>query len=137
MNRLGLEIHADAYALSADGRGLARLESGPAALLAGTGERLRDLDLESAIQRSEDWLMPSSRSWQGFALRVAGADGRLRDRLGVHPSFTPEEVERAFSAVVDDVAFGRPVARDVVAHLVLLRELVHHGALSGIVFESQ
>ena len=135
MNWLDLEIHADAYGLSAGGRVLARLERGPAALLAGASERLRDIDIESAIERSEDWLMPSSKSWQGFALRVADADGRLRDRLGVAAAFTPEEVERAFSAVVDDVAFGRPIARDVVAHLVLLRELVHHGALSGIVLE--
>lgn len=135
MNWLDLKVHADAYELAAGGRVLARLEGGPAALLAGAAERLRDLDIESAIERSEDWLMPSSKSWQGFALRVADTQGRLRDRLGAHATFTPEAVERAFSAVVDDVAFGRPIARDVVAHLVLLRELVHHGALSSIVLD--
>lgn len=135
MNWLDLDVHANAYELSTGGRVLARLEGGPASLLAGAGERLRDLDIESAIERSEDWLMPSSKSWQGFALRVAGTQGRLRDRLGPLATVTPDEVERAFSGMVADTAFGRAIDRDAVAHLVLLRELVHHGALSSIVVE--
>lgn len=135
MNWLDLHIQTNVYELSLGGRTLARLEGGPAALLAGAGERLSDLDIESAIERAEDWLMPSSKSWQGFALRVAGTQGRLRDRLGPLPAVTPDEVERAFSVMIADMAFGRPIDRQVVAHLVLVRELVHHGALSGIVTE--
>lgn len=135
MNWLDLKVHATAYELSVAGRVLARLEGGPAALLAGAGQRLRDLDIETAIERAEDWLMPSSKSWHGFALRVAGAQGSLREHLGALATATPDALERAFSDMVADLAFGRPFDRDAVAHLVLLRELAHHGALSRIVVE--
>jgi len=114
---------------------LARLEGGPLALLMGAGERLRDVDIEAAIERVEDWLMPSSKSIQGLALHVRDNRGRLRDRLGAHASLTPEEAERAFSLAVDDVAFNRPLDRNFVADLVLLRELVHHGRLSRVVLD--
>lgn len=135
MSRLELEIHPNAYQLCLDGQVLARLEGGPAALLAGADERLRDLDIEAAIERSEDWLMPSSKSWQGLVLHVRDIPGRLRDRLGADAILTPEKVERAFSGAVDDVVFGRPIARDLVADMVLLREQVHHGGLSRIELE--
>jgi hypothetical protein len=135
MNWLDLHIQANVYELSVGGRTLARLEGGPTALLAGAGERQSELDIESAIERAEDWLMPSSKSWQGFALRVAGTQGWLRDRLGPHAAATPDQTERAFSGMVADMAFGRPIDSQDVADLVLLRELVHHGALSGILIE--
>jgi hypothetical protein len=132
---LVFEILADAYRLSAGPRELAVLQGGPSALLAGAGARLRDADIEAAIERAEDWLMPSSKSVQGFVLQVRDASGRLRRRLGAQPHFTPEEIERAFSAAVDDVAFGRAVDREAVADLVMVRELVHHGALTAIVLQ--
>jgi hypothetical protein len=117
---LVFEILADAYRLSAGPRELAVLH---------------DADIEAAIERAEDWLMPSSKSVQGFVLQVRDASGRLRRRLGAQPHFTPEEIERAFSAAVDDVAFGRAVDREAVADLVMVRELVHHGALTAIVLQ--
>ena len=135
MSSLELGILADAYELSAGGHALARLEGGPLALLAGAGERLRAVDVEAAIERAEDWLMPSSKPFQGLALHVQDSRGRLRDRLGAHASLTPEEVERAFSRAVDDVAFNRPIDRNFVADLVLVRELVHHGRLPRVVLD--
>jgi hypothetical protein len=128
MNALQFEILADAYEISADGQVLARLPRGPLAILGGAGERLRDLDIEIAIEHAEDWLMPSSKSFQGFALVVKDTQGRLRDRLGAGSRLTPDDVEIAFTRAFDDVAFARPIDRLLVADMVLLRELVHHGA---------
>ena len=71
--------------------------------------------------------MPFSKSLQGLALQVQDSEVRLRGRLGSGASLTPAEVEHAFSRAFDDVAFGRPIPRDVLADLVLVRELVHHG----------
>ena len=135
MSRFEFRILPDAYELSVDGHMLARLEGGPLALLAGAGERLRDLDIEAAIERAEDWLMPSSRSFHGLDLHVRDVPGRLRDGLGAHASLKPEEVECAFSRAFDDVAFSRSIDRGLVADLVLLRELVHHGGLPRILVE--
>jgi len=135
MRALELGITAVAYEISVSGQVLARLDGGPSALLAGAGERLRDVDLEAAIERAENWLMPSSRSFQGLTMHVRNTPVRLRNGFAAAASLTPQEVERAFSGLVDDVAFHRAVDRDFVADLVLLRELVHHGALSGVVLE--
>lgn len=132
---LVFEILADAYRLCDGARELAVLPGGAAALLAGAAGPLREGDIETAIERAEDWLMPSSKSVQGFVLQVRGATDRLRDRLGAQPHWTPGEVERAFSGAVDDVAFGRATDRAAVADLVMVRELVHHGALTGIVLQ--
>jgi hypothetical protein len=73
-----------------------------------------------------------SKSLNGLELRALEVDGRLRQRLGAGTTLTPQEVERAFTLAFDDLAFGRPLARDVLAHLVLLRELVHHGSLTAV-----
>lgn len=132
---LKLEILASAYEISVGGRTLARLEGGPLELLAGAGERLRDLDIETAIERSEDWLMPVSKSFQGLALQVKDNPGRLRDHFATAASLTPDDIERAFSRAFDDVAFKRAVSRDLVADLVLLRELVHHGGLPRVLMD--
>jgi hypothetical protein len=133
MNQLELDIGQDAYTLRFDARVLARLDGGAAALLSGAGERLRELDIEAAIERSEEWLMPSSRLLQGLPLTVHDATGRLRGMLGESASFTLAEVEQAFSRAHDAVAHGRAASRGGVADVVLLRELAHHGRLSRIV----
>jgi hypothetical protein len=73
MSALWLDVGPNAYELRLDGNLLGRLDGGAAALLAGAGERLREIDLEAAIERSEEWLMPSSRSFQELELRVRDA----------------------------------------------------------------
>ena len=133
MHELELDVADDACTLRLDGRVLARLDGGAAALLSGAGERLRELDIEVAIERSEEWLMPSSRLLQGLELKVHDATGRMRSMLGASGSFTLDEVEQAFARAHDAVAPGRPVSRSGVADVVLLRELAHHGRLSRIV----
>ena len=133
MNGLELQVRADAYELRLDGRLLARLDGGAAALLLGAGERLREVDIEAAIERAEDWLMPSSRSFQGLELRVRDESGRVRSRLGGQASCTVDQVERAFTRAHDAVAHARVTDREGVADVVLLRELAHHGRLSRLV----
>ncbi|MBK6007962.1 hypothetical protein JJB11_17825 [Ramlibacter ginsenosidimutans] len=132
MHELELDVADDACTLRLDGRVLARLDGGAEALLSGAGERLRELDIEVAIERSEEWLMPSSRLLQGLELKVRDATGRMRSMLGASASFTLAEVEQAFARAHDAVAHGRPVSRGGVADVVLLRELAHHGRLSRI-----
>ncbi len=132
MNGLQLDITEDAYALRLDGRVLARLEGGAAVLLSGAGERLRELDIEAAIERSEEWLMPFSRLLQGLELRVRDVTGRVRGMLGQQACFTVDKVEQAFADVLDAVAHGRFTRRAGVADVVLLRELAHHGRPSRI-----
>lgn len=132
MNALHLHVQAEAYQLSLDGQVLARLAGGAAALLAGSGARLREVDIEAAIERVEDWLMPASKRIRGLELSVHDHAGRLRDRLGSGASLAPEEVEAVFSGAVDEVVAGRPLSPHVVADVVLLRELAHHGALIGV-----
>jgi len=134
MSRLELRVDPHAYALSLNGEVLARMAGGASALLAGVGERLREADVETAIERAEDWLMPSSKSWQGLELNVHDASGHLRDLLGAAAALMPDDVERAFARAVHDVILGRPVARESVADLIVLRELVHHGAALLVVF---
>jgi hypothetical protein len=129
MRRLELGILENAYELSLGGHPLTRLEGGPLALLADAGLTLRDVDVEAAIEHAEDWLMPTSKSFQGFALHVRDTPGRLRERLGAHASLTPEDVESAFSRALDR---KRTLGRESIADLVLVRELVHHGKLSRI-----
>lgn len=133
MHDLELDLADVACTLRLDGRVLARLDGGAAALLAGSGERLRERDIEAAIERAEEWLMPSSRLLHGLELKVHDATGRVRGMLGPSASFTPEDVEQSFNRAHDAVAHGRAVARSGVADVVLLRELAHHGRLSRIV----
>lgn len=135
LKRMELVILPNAYEMSCDGQKLARLEGGSAPLLADAGARLRDVDIETAIQHAEDWLMPFSKRIRGLELRVRDSRGRVREHFGGHASLTLDDVERAFSRVVDGVAFQRVIDREFVADLVLLRELMHHGALPRIVLE--
>jgi hypothetical protein len=133
VRELELVLTEDACTLRLDGRELALLHGGTATLLVGAGERLRELDIEAAIERSEEWLMPCSRLLQGLELVVHDATGRVRGMLGASASFTLAEVEQAFTRAYDAVAHGRAVSRGGVADVVLLRELAHHGRLSLIV----
>jgi hypothetical protein len=135
MSALHLDVRADAYELRLDGESLARLEGDAAALLSGAGTRLREFDIEAAIERSEDWLMPSSRRFQGLELQVRDVTGRLRRSLGEPSSFTSEAIEQAFNRAFDAVAHGRPIEPESVADVVLLREVAHHGRLSRVVIE--
>lgn len=131
-SELALDVQPDVYQLRLDGRLLARLDGGAAALMPAAGKRLREIDMEVAIERAEDWLMPSSKLFQGLPLRVRDATGRIRSRLGAQSSFTTAEVEEAFTRTFDALAYAPPADRDYVADLVLLRELAHHGRLSRI-----
>jgi hypothetical protein len=135
VSELFLDVRSDAYELSVDGEVIASLEGGASALLPDARDRLREFDIEAAIERSEDWLMPSSKRFQGLDLRVRDAEGRSRAALGNASSFTPEQVERAFDRAFDAVAHARPIDPASVADVVLLRELVHHGRLSRVVLQ--
>lgn len=127
MTTLHLDLHADAYTLRLDDGVLARLEGGAGALLPDRGGPLGEADLEGAIERAEDWLMPSSRRVQGLVLRVHGADESLRAMLAGLNELTLAQVEAAFDRAHDAVVRGRASDREGVAAVVLLRELAHHG----------
>ena len=98
--------------------------------------------LEAAIEMAEDWLMPHATRLQGKVLEVTDTSGSLRAGLvSVLSSnarqWTVEELEQSFLRLVDEAA-GRVVSeslqthRPFLAHLLLLRELAHHGRVSGI-----
>ena len=131
-----LELGARSYRLALPGEGPLVLDGGPTALLAGAGARLREADVEAAIERAEDWLMPVSRRLAGLELRVRDGGAGLGARLGEAARLAPQDVEAAFSAAVDDVAFGRAIDAPCLAAIVLLRELVHHGALTRVVLDA-
>ncbi|MBC5781423.1 hypothetical protein H8N03_00620 [Ramlibacter sp. USB13] len=135
MPDLRLIIASDAYELRRDGTPLARLERGAAALLPDAGMRLREIDIEVAIERTEDWIMRFSKAFDGLQLEVRDTTGRLRRHLGPQASFTTDAVERAFSRVHDAVVRDQVSDREAVADVILLRELAHHGNLSGIVVQ--
>jgi len=131
-----LEIGDAAYVLTHEEHGawreLARLEGGPSALLTGPARHsASDADIELAIERAEDWLMPHARTLTGDILEVRDRTGRLVDGLGRGGSFTLEQIESEFNRVV---ASRSGVERDpvFVAHLVLVRELSHHGRVAGV-----
>jgi hypothetical protein len=126
-----LNVRADAYELRLNGKVIARLDGGSAALLPGAGA-LRDIDIETAIERSEDWLMPFSKLLSGLELRVRDETGRLREVIGEQASFTAEDVEQVFTRVFDAVGHGREIDRYGVADVVLVRELVHHGRVARV-----
>jgi hypothetical protein len=131
-----LDIQPDSYELRLNGEVIARLDGGSAALLPGAGA-LRDIDIETAIERSEDWLMPSSRLLCGLELRVRDETGRVRQVMGEQGRFTAEDVEQVFTRVFDAVGHGREIDRYGVADLVLVRELVHHGRVLRVWIEDQ
>lgn len=132
MDTFRLEVQPNAYELHRGGQLVARLDGGAAALIVGAAAQLREIDVENAIERSEDWLMPFSKSLQGCELLIRDTTDRVAAVLGGRTSLTVEDVERAFTGAYDAVALGRPVARDLVADTVLLRELAHHGRLARI-----
>jgi hypothetical protein len=126
-----LDVRADAYELRLNGEVIARLDGGSAALMPGT-RALRDIDIETAIERAEDWLMPFSKLLSGLELRVRDETGRLREVMGEQGSFTADDVEQVFTRVFDAVGRGRAIDRDAVADVVLIRELVHHTRVSRV-----
>lgn len=133
MPDLVLCLLPDAYELRLDGEVVSRLEGGAAVLLPATGDRLREADIEMAIERSEDWLMPFARRLRSLELRLHDPCGRARALFGVDGGLTVEQVEAEFSRMHEAVARGQACGPERVADVVLLRELAHHGALSRIV----
>lgn len=128
-----LLVRPAAYELRLGQDLVARLDGGAAALLPDAGTPLRELDLEAAIERAEDWLMPFSKPLEALELQVDDATGRVRRSLGGQARYTVDEVEQAFSRTHDAVVRSRVVDREGTADVVLLRELAHHGRLSRIV----
>ncbi len=132
MDDFTLDVEPYSYALLLDGQFVSTLEGGAAALMSGASARLREIDIEYAIERSEEWLMPFSKAFQGRVLRVRDRTGRVQEALGGRTSLNLHEIEQVFTRAHDAVAHGRPAARDAVADVVLLRELAHHGMLARI-----
>lgn len=130
-----LDILASAYVLGVElgaaRRELARLAGGAAALLPRDTPRVTPLEIEAAIERAEDWLMPHARALAGDGLAVQDATGALVAGFGGPGSRTIEQVEAEFNRVVD---LSAATACDplYVAHLVLVRELLHHGRLARV-----
>lgn len=140
-----LLIAGDAYALSVVKEGsrieVARLEGGARRLLPD-GQSVGEASLEAAIQVAEDWLMPHAARLQGQALEVTDATGGLADGLsGVLDSnaraWRVDALEEMFLQLVG-IATGAVVDmrlaahRSFLAHVLLLRELAHHGQVSEI-----
>ena len=132
MRDLRLVISPSAYEIALDGTLLGRLDGGAGALLAGAGNPLRELDLEIAIERAEEWLMRFSKSLSGLELEVRDTAGTLRKYLGTPAVYTAQAVEQTFARVHDAVVHRRMPGREAAADIVLLRELVHHGRLAAI-----
>lgn len=140
-----LFITDQAYALSLvkDDRvdELARLEGGAQVLLPAR-QPLSERLLESAIEVAEDWLMPHAARLQGEVLEVTEASGSLQEGLEHLLSsnarqWTVEEIKQTFVRLVG-WATGRGVPskfqnhRPFLAHLILMRELAHHGRVSAV-----
>jgi|JI8StandDraft_1071087.scaffolds.fasta_scaffold590417_1 hypothetical protein len=134
-----------AYVLSLSQNGryadLARLE-GAAQCLLPAHLPLSEGLLEAAIEMAEDWLMPHATGLQGEVLEVTDTSGSLQAGLESVLSsntrqWTLEEIEQIFLRVVDWVTGGAVPAslqahRHFVAHVLLLREMAHHGRVSGV-----
>ncbi|WBY01352.1 hypothetical protein PE066_18090 [Ramlibacter tataouinensis] len=139
-----LLIAGNGYVLArrADGGGwteLARLAGGAAALLPAAG-RIGEAQLEAAIERAEDWLMPHAAALQGQILDVHDETGRLAEGLqsadlaGAR-EWNTEALEALFLRLVDRT-LGRFASQAdepaFIAHVLLLRELAHHGKLARV-----
>jgi hypothetical protein len=120
---------------------LATLPAGAAALLDPGLLRVREYDMEAAIERSEDWLMPHAAEHRGAELRVVDAAGWLfagwAALRGVVPDrATLDSIENVFLALVRSLgASGAAVTaeqRTFMADVVLIRELAHHLAVTNI-----
>lgn len=139
-----LLIAADGYVLSRQEGGnwieRGRLAGGAAALLPAAGP-IGEAQLEAAIERAEDWLMPHAAPLQGETLEVRDETGRLvkglRDGCAADArEWRTAELEELFLRLVDR-ALGRGAASQAgdpafVADVVLLRELAHHGRLDAV-----
>ncbi|MEJ5989753.1 hypothetical protein WG902_07120 [Ramlibacter sp. PS3R-8] len=136
-----LRIGEGAYSLAEGDDDFAILDGGPGGLLSST-RPVDEAGLETAIERAEDWLMPRAARLRDGVLEVSDATGTLRS--GMHDvlsvtslAWSTDDVESFFLQLVD-MATGRvPAAKlagrqHFVAHVLLLRELAHHGALSRI-----
>jgi hypothetical protein len=108
MDDFQLHVELDSYVLHLDGQVVSTLDGGAAALMSGAAAQLREIDIENAIERSEEWLMPFSKSFQGRVLRIRDATGRVQETLGGRTSLNLQEVEQAFTEAYDAVAHGGP-----------------------------
>lgn len=131
-----LDITGAAYVLARQEGGawrdLARLDGGASALLPAPGRpAASDADIEAAIERAEEWLMPHARALTGDVLEVRDATGLLARALRRDGVFSLEQLEAEFNRVV---ASRSAQDRDpaAVAHLVLVRELSPHGRVAGV-----
>ncbi len=105
------------------------------------GDPPTPLQIEHAIESVEDVVM-NVRAHLGAAARLATRDAALH-ALARHADAAGgwlgiDAVEQLFSRLAARAA-GRPAAQDALpvdgasaARLVILRELLHHGALSGL-----
>lgn len=135
MKRADLVLRPDAIEIRDGSHAVERLVGGAPAIVPAAGDALRSVDIEWAIERAEDWLMPFIKTLRDAHLHVQDTQGQLRAFLAAPVTLDAADVEQAFSRAVDDVAFGRPMDRTLLAELVLLRELVHHAALSSVEIE--
>lgn len=120
---------------------LARLPGGAATLMPDAGAGVGEPQMEGAIERAEDWLMPHAASLQGASLEVRDETRRLVQglRAGYASSaseWSLEELEGLFLRVVDRTLGRRAVwpgdTPAFIADVVLLRELAHHGRLARV-----
>ena len=132
MATLRLDIAADTYALWLGDDLIGRLDGGAGALLSGVVDHLRELDIEIAIERAEEWLMPMTSRMRAFELVVDDATGRLAPLLGEQQDFAPSQFEDIFNWAHGAVVRGTAIEPGAVADVVLLRELAHHGRLARI-----
>jgi hypothetical protein len=122
------------------------LPAGAAALLDPGLARVREFDLEAAIEKAEDWLMPYAESSRGSELRVVDATGRLFSGWAALQGAVPDRatldgIENAFHGVLRAVGgSGCAVTveqRSFFADVALIRELAHHMAVRNIEFIRQ
>jgi hypothetical protein len=141
----GFNIGVDAYRLSLERDGLrvelAMLAGGADALLRASAP-VSEATLEAAIERAEDWLMPHAAGLSGEALEVVDETGRLQPGLARvlgerGDDWNVGEIESLFLRLLD-MATGRVPSpllegqQALVADILLLRELAHHGKLERI-----
>jgi hypothetical protein len=145
MISLELRVEEQAYVLSIlqEGRSieLSRMAGGAQHLLPGPNTPT-EAQLEVAIEKAENWLMPHVLGLNGQMLHVADSAGRLTSGLlavlgASERSWSLAAIEQAFVKVVD-LATGRHAHaalsqhRLFVADLLVVRELAHHGQVSGV-----
>lgn len=128
-----LEIAPDRLLLQRAGQPVASLLGGIRALLRPGVSWPRPLDIEEAIERAEDWLMPIATDLQGSGMVIKDPSWLLASQLGHGHSYSLEDIERLFNRLVSEVEAGVRHEAQGVAGMVLLRELFHHGRLVSVV----